>query len=550
MKPRLFISLTILAVLITACAPTTATPMPPAIVTEAPVIPVTGVAVVQSVEVQMLGINPVHVNAVVRGQLPDAGCTSISTVDQMRDNNTFNITLTTTTDPLALCAQALTPFEEVVRLDTNNLPPAPYVVNANGVQQAFELLPRDMADFKQALIQALTEKDYETLRLMMDKSLTIAHWRSEGSAYDVEPALEQLKLNHLGANTPITADFAKDQTTLPDGTDPFSVFRLDVGPNHMLFVSGWGPEGKDEAILYMNYLLDGSLYWHSVLVAKDGFADKLVITPVAVQPVDTTVYPTSVKYVLAQKDVRMRNGPGTQFSAIGWVAAGQTAKVTGVNFNGSWWRVICPDDRVGSCWVSADRSLTKPTDGIVTNPPVDQAKKAEVHSVEIQTLESYPLQVNAIARGFLPDSGCTSIVSVNQVREGNTFTVTLMTAVNPAATCLATLTPFEQVISLNVNNLVPGTYIVHVNGVEASFVLPESHQPTNVTYVMAQQDVSIYDGPSSQYNIIGFVASGQIAKVTGSSADGNWWRVMCPDDTVGNCWVTANPAYTQPTQQP
>jgi len=253
--------------------------------------------------------------------------------------------------------------------------------------------------------------------------------------------------------------------------------------------------------------------------------------------------------VLAQKDVRMRTGPGTQFNVIGWIAAGQTAKVTGVNSNGSWWRVICPDDRVGSCWVSADPSLTKPTDGIVTNPPANPPRTADVQGVEIQILESYPLQVNAIARGFLPDTGCTSIVSVNQTREGNTFTVILMTAVNPAATCLATLTLFEQVISLNLSSLVPGSYIVRVNGVETSFVLPESDHPTDVQYVMAQQDVSIYDGPSTQYNIIGFVASGQIAKVTGVSADGNWWRVMCPDDTVGNCWVTANPAYTQPTQQ-
>jgi len=236
-------------------------------------------AVVQSVEVQILESMPLQVNAIIRGQLPDADCTTISTVEQMREGNTFHITLTTTTDPLTLCAQALTPFEQVIRLDTSNLPPAPYVVNANGVQQAFELIPRDMTNFKQALVQALNTKDYETLRLMMDTSLTIASWRSEGNAYDVEPAIEQLKLNHLGANTSITADFDKDATTFPSDTDPLSVFRLDVGPNHMLFVSGWGPDGKDEAILYLNYLLDGTLYWHSVLVAKDGFADKLVITP-------------------------------------------------------------------------------------------------------------------------------------------------------------------------------------------------------------------------------------------------------------------------------
>jgi len=25
--------------------------------------------------------------------------------------------------------------------------------------------------------------------------------------------------------------------------------------------------------------------------------------------------------------------------------------------------------------------------------------------------------------------------------------------------------------------------------------------------------------------------------VTGLSVDGNWWRVICPNDTVGNCFI-------------
>jgi len=272
MKFRFFIGLTILVVLITACVPAAESPIPSPIVTEEPINPVNGMAVVQSVEIQILESMPVQVNAIVRGQLPDVGCTTISSVNQTRDGNTFHIALTTTTDPLALCAQALTSFEEVVRLETTNLPPAPFVVNANGVQQAFELLPRDMESIKQVLVLALNAKDCETLRLTMDTSLTIALWRSEGSAYDVEPAIDQLNLNHLNASSSIVADFNKDLSTLPDGTDPFSIFGLDVGPNHALFVSGWGPDGKDDAILYMNYLLDGTLYWHGVLVAKGGFA--------------------------------------------------------------------------------------------------------------------------------------------------------------------------------------------------------------------------------------------------------------------------------------
>jgi uncharacterized protein YraI len=67
---------------------------------------------------------------------------------------------------------------------------------------------------------------------------------------------------------------------------------------------------------------------------------------------------------------------------------------------------------------------------------------------------------------------------------------------------------------------------------------------------MAQQDAPIYGGPESQYAVIGSIASGQTALVIAVSGDGNWWQVICPDDSVGNCWVSADPAFTRPTQAP
>lgn len=554
MKPRLFIVLTVLTVLlVVACAPV-ATPIPEPtpfqpIPTEEQIIPVTGVAVVQGVDIQIVGSWPLQVNALVRGQLPDAGCTTISDINQTRDGNTIKVTLTTTTDPLALCAQALTPFEQVVALDVANLPPAEYTVDVNGVTQTFELFPRDGMQFKQALVSALNARDYSLLKLIMDESLMIGYWLSEGTSNTPDQAIEQLRLNLLNSSSPITADYTKNLIELL-GMDPVTIVDLDIVEASAVFVSGLGTQGKDEAILFVAKLPDGSLYWHGLLFARDGFArPSTPVTPVVVQPVNMNAYPTDVKYILAQKDVRIRSGPGTQFSIIGLIVAGQTAKVTGVNVNGSWWRVICPDDKVGSCWVSANRNLTKPTDGIVTNPrPADPTKKADVQSVEIQILESYPLQVNALARGLLPDSGCTAIADVSQSRSGNVFTVVVLTKTNQQTVCAQMLTPFEQVIPLDVSSLLPGTYIVHVNGVEASFVLPESHQPTSVQFVMAQRDVTIFNGPGTQYNSIGAIASGQTANVTGLSADGSWWRVICPDNTAGNCWVSANPADTLPTQ--
>jgi uncharacterized protein YraI len=531
--------------LLASCAPGVATPSP--IVTEEPGIPVTGLALVQRVEIQILDSNPIQVNAIVRGELPDTGCTTIASVEQALEGNTFKLRLITTTDPVTLCAQALTPFEQVVPLDVSNLLAGPYVVNANGVVQAFELLPRDVSQFKQTLVNALNARDYELLKTLMDGSFTIGYWRSEGTSNTPEQAIEQLQRNLLSAAAPIAPDLSKDLVALL-GMDPVTIAGPEVIEASSLFTSGWGPEGKDEAILFTAQHQNGELYWHGLLLAQDGFAKP---EPIVTQPpVDMNAYPTNVEYVMAQRDVRLRSGPGTQFAVISYLAAGQTAKVTGVSANGYWWRVICPDDGVGSCWVSADPSLTRPTDGIPTTPPPNPTGIADVQTLVIQILESYPLQVNAIARGQLPDAGCTTISGVSQKRSGNTFTVTLMTEFDPKALCALMLTPFEQVIPLEVGSLLPGTYMVRVNNVETSFQLPDAVYPTDVSYVMAQRDVTMYSGPGTQHGAISSIASGQIAKVTGVSGDGSWWRVMCPDDTVGSCWVSANPSFTEPANAP
>lgn len=545
-KSKFLLVSMVMILLAVACAPvlTPASPTLPPILTEepaVPVIPITGVAVVQSLEVQILENSPLSVNLIVRGQLPDAGCTTISGVNQTRDGNTIKVNLTTTTDPVALCAQSLTPFEKVIPLDVSNLPAARYVVNVNGLEQSFELLTRDSTKFKQDLVAALNARNYELMKVMMGESFMIGYWLSEGTTNTPDAAVEQLRTNLLNSSSPVTADYGRNLVELL-GTDPVTIIGPNVVEASPLLVSGLGAEGKDQAILFNAKLPDGSLYWHGMLFAKDGFVKPAPV----VTPVDTNAYPTDVKFVMAQQDVRLRSGPGTQFRILGFIAEGQTAKVTGVSADRNWWRVICPDNSTGSCWVSAARNLTQPTDGpsplpdttvyptdvkyvlaqqnvnIYSGPgtqfsilsfifagqtaqvtgvnvdgkwwrvicpdsslgscwvsadtsltkPTGLSSNADVQTVEIQILESYPLQVNAIARGYLPDAGCTTISSVNQSREGNVFKVTIKTQNDPLALCAQMLTPFEQVIPLEVGSVLPGLYLVNVNGVETSFELP------------------------------------------------------------------------------
>ncbi len=73
---------------------------------------------------------------------------------------------------------------------------------------------------------------------------------------------------------------------------------------------------------------------------------------------------------------------------------------------------------------------------------------------------------------------------------------------------------------------------------------------SDVKYILALTDVNIRKGPGVSHGVITVLAGGQIAQVTGKSADGQWWRVICPDGKVGECYVTASASLTQPTTAP
>ena len=94
---------------------------------------------------------------------------------------------------------------------------------------------------------------------------------------------------------------------------------------------------------------------------------------------------------------------------------------------------------------------------------------ASVDEIDILILESFPVQINVIAKGYLPDP-CTEISEILQEKEGDTFFITIKTY-RPPGPCIQIITPFEVKIPLNVYGLPAGTYTVEVNGVQAIFDL-------------------------------------------------------------------------------
>ena len=100
----------------------------------------------------------------------------------------------------------------------------------------------------------------------------------------------------------------------------------------------------------------------------------------------------------------------------------------------------------------------------------DFTGEALVEGVEIRTLESSPVQVQAVLSGQLPDA-CAFVESTNVTVEGDTFYISMTVARQPNMRCAQMLTPFEQIVPLATAGLAAGQYTVQAGEATATFVL-------------------------------------------------------------------------------
>lgn len=98
----------------------------------------TGNAPIENIEIRILESFPVQVHAVVSGYLPD-GCTTIASAEAVNEGSTFQIHVTTQRPADAICTMAIVEFEEVIPLNTTDLPAGTYDVVADGVSVSFDL---------------------------------------------------------------------------------------------------------------------------------------------------------------------------------------------------------------------------------------------------------------------------------------------------------------------------------------------------------------------------------------------------------------------------
>jgi hypothetical protein len=205
-------------------------------------------------------------------------------------------------------------------------------------------------EFLQTIVSRLNVRNFDAVKASMDQQFLFGYWQSQGSSYTPDLAIESLRGN-LSTTTPLVSDANKDLTALLGGSNPYAIMGLDPANSQALFVSGWGSDGSSEAILYVTHRTDGSLYFHSVLIAPGGFVrfNPATPTPISLQG------PYAVIRVAPNDVLNIRSGPGS-FPIVASFSSGATNVMrtgqTTVADGAEWAEVQRPDGGLG--WVNSD----------------------------------------------------------------------------------------------------------------------------------------------------------------------------------------------------
>jgi len=74
---------------------------------------------------------------------------------------------------------------------------------------------------------------------------------------------------------------------------------------------------------------------------------------------------------------------------------------------------------------------------------------------------------------------------------------------------------------------------------------PSSCTPP-VSQVQALRVVNVRSGPGMGFSVVGQLAPWQVVQLTGVSADGYWYRIVCPFYCPGDCWVSSQSWLVRP----
>jgi hypothetical protein len=202
--------------------------------------------------------------------------------------------------------------------------------------------PPSAAEFAQTVVNTLNARNFDALPAMMEATFTFGYWQSQGTSYPSDQAIEQLRTN---LTVTLVPNPHQDLNALLGGLNPYSIMGLDPAKSYGLFLSGWGSDSKAEAILYVTQRADGSLYWHSVLVAPT----KFINNP------STLTGPYSVIRVALNDVLNIRASAGINHPLVGSFPADSISVLrtgpTASADNATWWEVQNPNGGTG--WVNS-----------------------------------------------------------------------------------------------------------------------------------------------------------------------------------------------------
>jgi hypothetical protein len=206
------------------------------------------------------------------------------------------------------------------------------------------------------LAACATAQPTTIMEALASDSIGVGAWCSEWRTYAPAQLVSELQNAALPAPAAVRfTELGDEEITQLIGQPPATMLGPTTTVAAALHSSGWGPEAMDEAISFVAEK-DGRYSWAAFLYTSGSFAQT---TNDMFPVVETDILP-----MLAMQDVVIYGGPGDTFKKIGGVFDGQQALVTGRSLDCVWWRVICPDDTIGDCWVTADTAFTMPVNNL------------------------------------------------------------------------------------------------------------------------------------------------------------------------------------------
>ena len=128
--------------------------------------------------------------------------------------------------------------------------------------------------------------------------------------------------------------------------------------------------------------------------------------------------------------------------------------------------------------LAVDNVLEEPVIGDQEGPASSgyEGSRVYLNSMEINLMESFPVQVSVTLAGDLPD-GCTTIQSIESSLEDQVFTIIFRTHRPAGQMCTEALVPFEETVSLEVYGLPAGEYTVVAGDLMDTFTLDVDNIP-------------------------------------------------------------------------